>query len=162
MTTEIRMLGPADIALVCSTPEDVFDDLPEHSLTEEFLSDPRHHLVAAIEAGQIIGFVSSVHYLHPDKPPELWINEIGVIPAHQRRGLGQRLVEAMLARGRELGCKNAWVLTDRSNTPAMKLYSQAGGVEASTPAIMFEFPLHLDQPPAAQVSREHDIPRDQP
>ena len=28
---------------------------------------------------QIVGFASAVHYVHPDKPPELWINEMGVV-----------------------------------------------------------------------------------
>jgi aminoglycoside 6'-N-acetyltransferase I len=51
------------------------------------------------------------------------------------------MLDAMLAHGRSLGCQCAWVLTDRANTPAMRLYAGAGGVENPTPAIMFEFPL---------------------
>jgi hypothetical protein len=26
----------------------------------------------------VVGFASAVHYVHPDKAPELWINEVGV------------------------------------------------------------------------------------
>jgi ribosomal protein S18 acetylase RimI-like enzyme len=142
MAAEIRTLGPADMALVRATPAGVFDHTPSHSLTAEFLNDPRHHLVAAIDSGQIVGFVSAVHYLHPDKPPELWINEVTVAHTHRQRGLGQQLMRATLALGRELGCHNAWVLTDHSTTPAMQLYRRAGGIEAPVPSTMFEFPLH--------------------
>jgi ribosomal protein S18 acetylase RimI-like enzyme len=83
-----------------------------------------------------------VHYLHPDKPPELFINEVGVAHSHHRQGLGQRVVQALLERGRVLGCRLAWVLTSRTNTPAMRLYARLGGSEASEKGqVMFEFPL---------------------
>lgn len=47
----------------------------------EFLRDPRHHIAVAIEDGVVVGIASGVHYLHPDKPPELFVNEVGVAPA---------------------------------------------------------------------------------
>jgi aminoglycoside 6'-N-acetyltransferase I len=141
MTIVIKTLGPEDIALVCNAAPGVFDHTPQELLTAEFLSDPRHHLVVAIDTGQVIGFVSAVHYVHPDKPAELWINEIGVAPAHQRRGVGRQMLQAMLSIGRMLGCHNAWVLTDDTNIPARNLYLGAGGVEAPAPSVLFEFQL---------------------
>ena len=82
----------------------------------------------AIDAGQVVGFASGVDYLHPDKPPELWINEVGVAPSHQGQGLGKRLMACLLDHGRTLGCANAWVLTDHGNAAARSLYVAAGGV----------------------------------
>lgn len=69
----------------------------------------------------------------PDKPTELWINEVGVAPTHQRRGIGRSLVQALLEKGRVLGCVEAWVLTDEENTPARQLYGSAGGEELAVP-----------------------------
>ena len=78
----------------------------------------------------------------PDKPaPELWINEVGVAPSHQGQGLGRKLMDALLTEARRLGCSEAWVLTNRSNVAAMKLYASCGGVEAPEDAVMFEFNL---------------------
>jgi GNAT superfamily N-acetyltransferase len=54
-----------------------------------------------------------VHYVHPDKPAELWINEVGVAPSHQRQGVGQRLLGALFELGGSLGCREAWVLTEQ-------------------------------------------------
>jgi aminoglycoside 6'-N-acetyltransferase I len=82
-----------------------------------------------------------VHYVHPDKPPELWVNEVGVAPEYRGAGLGRRLLAALFTRGTELGCTEAWVLADQSNTIAHRLYEGAGGRRAPEPAIMFEFPL---------------------
>ena len=55
--------------------------------------------------------------------------------------MGGRLIRSLLQSGRDLGCTEAWVLTDRSKVPARRLYASAGGVEAPGDTIMFEFRL---------------------
>jgi aminoglycoside 6'-N-acetyltransferase I len=138
---ELRVLGRGDEAVLSNVAADVFDGPLSPRLVAECLNDPRHHLVVAVAAGLVVGFVSAVHYVNPDKPAELWINEVGVAPSHQQQGLGRRLLDRTLALGRELGCSNAWVLTDNDNVAALRLYRAAGGVAAAVPAVMFEFAL---------------------
>ena len=94
-----------------------------------------------IDDDVVVGMASGVHYVHPDKAPQLFINEVGVPSSHQGRGIGRRVLDALLDRGRELGCSEAWVLTDEANTVARRLYSGAGGVSDAEPAIMYTFPL---------------------
>ena len=90
----------------------------------------------------MIGFASGVHYIHPDKPqPEFWINEVGVSPAYRQRGVGKALMRALLQVARHLGCREAWVLTERDNQPAMQLYTSVGGEEGSEQTVMFTFRL---------------------
>jgi aminoglycoside 6'-N-acetyltransferase I len=139
---EIKLLGPQDAGVLANVAPDVFDDSIDVGRANEFLADPHHHLAVAIDDGLVVGFVSAVHYVHPDKArPELWVNEIGVAETHQGRGLGKRLMHAVLAAARDLGCAEAWVLTDRSNTAAMRLYAAAGNTEAPTDHVMFTFKL---------------------
>jgi ribosomal protein S18 acetylase RimI-like enzyme len=126
MPVEVRVLGSSDAAVLARVAPEVLDRGVDPALAAEFLADPRHHIAVAIEDGTVVAFASGVHYVHPDKPTELWINEVGVSPAHRRRGLGALVVGALLAEGRTLGCVNAWVLTDRSNEAAMRLYRGAG------------------------------------
>ena len=140
MTVEIRILRAGDEAALDRVAEDAFDDPIVPAAARAFVADPRHHLAVAIDAGVVVGFASAVHYLHPDKArPELWINEVGVAETHQGRGLAKRLMTAILEAGRALGCSVAWVLTERDNTPAMRLYASTGGVEAAKDAVMFTF-----------------------
>ena len=141
MTIDVRMLKRGDEAVLERVAPGVLDRGIDEALVVEFLPDPRHHLAVAIEEGAVVGFVSAVHYVHPDKPAELLINEVGVAPSHRRRGLATRMLHAMLAHGRDLGCRHAWVLTDRENTAAMELYTASGGTEAPRDQVMFEFPL---------------------
>lgn len=139
---EIKLLRAGDEALLQTVAPDVFDDPLDGAATAEFLRDPRHHLAVAVADGVIVGFASAVHYVHPDKPaPELWINEVGVAPAHQGQGLGRQLMDALLTEARRLGCSEAWVLTERGNQAARRMYAAAGGVEAPLDLVMVEFDL---------------------
>lgn len=140
-TIEVRILTQVDAALLETVAPDVFDEPIDANWSAEFLADPRHHLAVAIDDGVIVGMASAVHYIHPDKPPELWINEVGVAETHRRKGIARQLLQALFERGRGLGCSEAWVLADQSNTTAHRLYESAGGRASPEAAIMFEFPL---------------------
>ncbi|HEX6747555.1 MAG TPA: GNAT family N-acetyltransferase [Longimicrobium sp.] len=137
---EIRRLGEGDAAVLGRVLPDVFDHEIDPAAAAAFLSDPHHHLVVAIEDGAVIGFASAIDYFHPDKPrPELWIDEVGVAPERHGRGVGKAVVRGMLDVARAIGCGEAWVLTDRDNAAAMRLYASTGGEESD--AVMFTFSL---------------------
>jgi aminoglycoside 6'-N-acetyltransferase I len=131
MAIEIKVLQRGDESILMSVAPDVFDQPIDADLTREFLQDPRHHIAVAIDDGLVVGFASGVHYVHPDKPPELWINEVGLAPSHRRCGLGKAVLGALFEVGRAHRCKTAWVLTYRTNAAAMALYSSVGGSEGA-------------------------------
>lgn len=142
MAIAVRMLQPHEASVLARVADDLFDDALVPHATQEFLNDARHHLAIAQEHELVIGFASGVHYVHPDKPqPEFWINEVGVAPTHQGGGLGKELMRVLLEHARALGCSEAWVLTERSNTRALRLYAATGGVEAVQETVMFNFNL---------------------
>lgn len=139
---EIKLLTLDDLELLSHVAVDVFDDPIVPASAMEFLDDPRHRLVAAMDDGIIVGFVSSVIYLHPDKSaPELWINEVGVAPTHHGQGIGKRLMRLTLDTAKQAGCTEAWVLTEHGNTAAMALYKSVGGIEGEPDTVMFSFKL---------------------
>ncbi len=147
MSFEIRILGPDDAKLLQQVAPDVFDNAIDPALATQFLIDPRHHLAVALDREVVVGFASGVHYINPDKPAELWINEVGVAPNHQGQGIGRALVQALLVVGRQLGCAQAWVLTEETNGPAMSMYRRSGGVEVPARSTMFEFDLTAAEKP---------------
>ena len=138
---EVRRLRSDELAVLDRVAPGVFDHAIIPRWRDEFLDDRRHHLVVALQDGVVVGFVSAVHYVHPDKPPELWIDEVGVAPSHHRLGIGRRLLERALAQGAELGCVQAWVLASPDNLAAQRLYTSSGGRAAAELSVMFEFPL---------------------
>jgi ribosomal protein S18 acetylase RimI-like enzyme len=142
----IRLLGRDDAAVLRRVAPDVFDNPVDPHWTAEFLADPRHHLVVAIDDETVVGMASAVHHVHPDKPPQLFINEVGVASSHHGQGIGRRLLEALLQRGRELACTEAWVLTDESNTAARRLYAGGSGARAPEAILMYTFDFTSDDP----------------
>lgn len=136
---EVRLLGAKDVSVLERVADDVFDGPVDPKWCSEFFRDARHHLAVAIDDGAVVGMVSAVHYVHPDKAPQLWINEIGVAATHRRRGIGRQLLDTILAHGRTLGCTEAWLGTEETNEPARSLYRGAGGI--SEPFTLYSFRL---------------------
>jgi ribosomal protein S18 acetylase RimI-like enzyme len=142
MPIDFRLLGPNEASVLRNVAPDVFDDPIDMRAAAAFLNDPRHRLAVAIDGDRVVGFASGVIYEHPDKPrPELWVNEVGVAATHHRRGLGRRLMDLLLADARAAGCRELWVLTDRDNEPAMRLYESVGGRQTPGNHVMFSFDL---------------------
>ncbi len=139
----LHFITPANAALLDRVDEDVFDDAIQPAWLAQFLATPNHLLVVAVAVaeGEVIGMASGFTHSHPDKPLQLFINEVGVAGRFQRQGIGRSLVDAMLAKGRELGCHEAWTLTEAGNTPARLLYAATGGQEAREAAVVFAYPL---------------------
>jgi aminoglycoside 6'-N-acetyltransferase I len=147
MDVEIRLLGPGDGTVLERVAPGVFDDPVQPHWTRDFLLDPRHHLVVALDHGVVVGMASAVDYVHPDKAPQLWINEVGVAPSHQRRGIGRQLLDAILAHGRALGCTEAWLGTEETNVAARRLYEGAGATPQAF--MLYEFLFESGQSPGS-------------
>lgn len=142
----VRVLGPPDGAALDRVAAGVFDGPVEARWWAEFRADARHHLAVALDGDVVVGMASGVHYVHPDKPPELFVNEVGVADAYQGRGIGGRVLRALLDHGRALGCAQAWVLTSPGNAAAVRLYAGAGGRAADEPTVLYAFDLAGDEP----------------
>ena len=142
----IREATRSDIAEV-SRFRDAFDSEVVAAWTAAFLDDPGHHLILAYVDGEPAGFVSATEVLHPDKPPQLFLNEIGVAAPHQRRGAATALIEALKVIGRKRGCTSMWVLTDEGNAAAMALYRMTGGSWDGAQTVMFEYELERPDEP---------------
>jgi ribosomal protein S18 acetylase RimI-like enzyme len=139
MQVEIKHVKAGDEALFERVAEEVFDaPLHPHRLAA-YLSEPGHHMVVALHAGEIVGQVAAVIHRHPDKPTELYIDEVGVTPRLQRQGIARRMLDAMLALGKTLGCEEGWVGTEIDNHSARGLYQSLD--VAAQPFVMYEFEL---------------------
>jgi ribosomal protein S18 acetylase RimI-like enzyme len=126
MDVEIRRLRPGDEPLLENLAEDVFDDAIDPARLTAFLAEPRHMMVLAIADGRVVGQARAIVHLSPDQADELYIDNMGVAPGHQRRGYGGRLLDELLAWGRERGCSYAWLGTETDNVAARALYESRG------------------------------------
>jgi ribosomal protein S18 acetylase RimI-like enzyme len=140
MTTEIRRLGPADLAAFDRVAEGVFDHAIERDRLAAYLAAPGHHFIAAFVDGEIVGQLAAVLHHHPDlRPIELYVDEVAVAPTFQRQGIARRLIDGAFDLARELGCRELWVATEPDNLPARGLYEARGA--PAEPVVMYVYKL---------------------
>jgi ribosomal protein S18 acetylase RimI-like enzyme len=119
---EILRLSPENAAVLDRVADEVFDEPVRPERLAAYLAEPGHVMLVALVGKIVVGQCAAVVHRHPDKVTELYIDEVGVAPAFQRKGIARAMVERMLAIGKELGCGEAWVGTEPDNMPARGLY----------------------------------------
>ena len=134
-----KIADMSDIDAMIDVGDDIFDAEIKKDRAIEFINDERHHLYLAYLNGDIVGMVSAINYVHPDKEPAMFILEAGVLEEHQNQGIGRTLIKEMVAFGKELGCEEIWVATEQSNLPARKAYVAAGAIEDKEPSVLLTF-----------------------
>jgi ribosomal protein S18 acetylase RimI-like enzyme len=140
VSIDIRRVRPGDEALFRRIAAEVFDHHVVPKNLFEYLATPGHHLVVAISDGEIVGQVAAVVHRHPDgSRKEIFIDEVAVTPALQRQGIAGRMLDRMIALGRELGCQEAWLGAEPDNVPARELYARRGS--QAEPVVMYTFKL---------------------
>jgi ribosomal-protein-alanine N-acetyltransferase len=91
--------------------------------------------LARSEAGRVVGFCSFWRVLN-----ELHINNLAVLPAHRRSGIGTALLLKVLADGATLGASRATLEVRRSNDAAQKLYERFGFTVAGVRRLYYSSP----------------------
>ena len=127
----IRKLGPEDLGLLCAVPAGLFDNPVDAAQARAFLRDPLHEIVLAFDGALAVGMASGTVLLHPDKPPAMFINEVGVRDGHRRYGIGRAVTQALIDLARQRGCEGVWLGATADNAPALGLYRALEGDEVA-------------------------------
>ena len=119
--------------------EEVFDEEINAQRLATYLESPGHLMIIAVCGKQVIGQVAAYVHRHPDQASDVYIDNLGVAPPFQRRGVARRLVDEVLAWGKTLECRQAWIVTDAENNAARALYESRGAT--AEPIVMFSYKL---------------------
>lgn len=125
----LRHLGPDDLDVLLAVPEGLFDSPVDPVHSRAFLDDPLHEIVLAFEGDLAVGLASGTILLHPDKPPAMFVNEVGVRDGWKRRGIGAAITGRLFEVARARGCRGIWLGTESDNGAALALYRKLGGEE---------------------------------
>lgn len=134
MPVEIVRVGPGEAALLECVAEDVFDEAIDPGLLSAYLAESGHLLVVAVADGAVVGQARGMVHRHPDRPAELYVDNLGVTPGLQRRGIATRMLDELAGWARDHGCTEGWVATETDNDAARRLYEARG---APGEAMMF-------------------------
>jgi ribosomal protein S18 acetylase RimI-like enzyme len=124
MAFGVKRIAAGDEAVFDRIAPDVFDEPIDPERLHAYLRTSGHLMVLALEDGVVVGQCAAVVHKHPDKPDELYIDEVGTASTHLRRGIASAMMEEMFAWGRELGCEDAWLGTELDNVEAKGLYEK--------------------------------------
>lgn len=122
MTVSLKRLSSADAATLGAIAPDVFDAPIDRDRLAAYLATPEHLLVVALAGDVVVGQCAGVVHRHPDKPTELYVDEVGTASTHRRQGIARAMLAELFAWGRELGCTEAWLGTELDNDAANALY----------------------------------------
>ena len=128
----VRRMRAGDEALLRSIAPEVFDEPIDPQRLRDYLGAPGHLMVLAFEGELVVGQCAGVLHRHPDKPTELYVDEVGTASTHRRQGIARQMMDELFAWGRELGCTEAWLGTETDNEPAKALYRRYRPVEDET------------------------------
>ena len=141
ISVEVVVVNSSNAELLDSVSDDVFDNQVKSEYLDRVLADSCNLLLVAVIGGAVVGMVSGILYTHPDKPLQLFVNEIGVAQDYQRIGIGKLLLEGILDQAIANGCTEAWVATEEGNSAARALYASASGQEDPERAVVYTWSL---------------------
>lgn len=128
MDIEYRRLTPSDLPLALGMNADFRAGFADRAAVERFLADGKNLLFAAISGGRVVGFAYGYRMARLDGAADMiYIHEVGVVEAMQRRGVGTAMLGALLDEARREGICKVFLITSRANVAANALYRRAGG-----------------------------------
>lgn len=99
-----------------------FDHTIDPARLKAYLENPANWMGVAINEGLVVGMVMAVIHTHPDKPTELFLDEIGTGDDWRRKGIARLLMQALFDRADEEGIEEIWLGTEPDNIEANGLY----------------------------------------
>ncbi|MDD9921280.1 MAG: GNAT family N-acetyltransferase [Boseongicola sp.] len=135
----IRNLGPEDAHVLDRVREGTFDNPIDPTLAWGFLATRVNEIVVALDQGEVIGFVSGTVIMHPDKPTQFFVNELGVHEDYRRQGIATRLMRRIGELAGDRGCEALWLATEIDNDVARSFYESIDAEETDN-AIVYSIP----------------------
>ena len=122
MEVRIIRIDGTNAEVLENIASEVFDYEIDPEYLADFLEDHNHLMCVAVVNGQVVGQIRALLCRHPDKPRELYIDDLGVSPVHRRKGIATQLVSEARRFGRERNCREVWLGTEGDNEPAKSFY----------------------------------------
>jgi len=125
----VTVLGPGDLPRLLAVRAGLFDQAIDPAQSGAFLADPMNVIVLAHAGDHAVGMATGTVLLHPDKPPNLLVHELGTRDGWTRRGIATAMMQARRTAGAARGAQGMWLATETDNDAARGLYRRLGAAE---------------------------------
>ena len=126
MSAEVHLITARNAHLLDTVADGVFEQPLSAGLLARYCADPAQALFVAVLDGLVVGQLKSALHRHPEKPANLFIEELSTAPELRRRGIASMLIDAAIAHAATEGCAELWLATEPENDAANALYKRLG------------------------------------
>jgi ribosomal protein S18 acetylase RimI-like enzyme len=123
------VLLPMMHALAKQDPEVIpFNEFAARAAFHQFLSLPAFGRIWLLYGGaELVGYIIlTIGFSFEFRGHDAFIDELYIVPARRRRGLGRQVMTFVERQAREMGVNAIHLEVDRGNDSALELYRRAG------------------------------------
>lgn len=134
---EYNLITADNAALLDHIEKGVYEAPIKADFLAASLANPHQILIVAVVGGAVVGKAQAYIFYFPEKPAEIYIEEIDVAKKWRRQGVATGLMEAVGAEGKKRGIAEYWLITEKDNKGARALYERTAHREQKS--IWYEF-----------------------
>ena len=141
---EYKLLEKQDLELML----DFMDDENTKYTIEElnnFISNKNNLGFIAIENSKVIAFSFGYILNHPNGENVFYFDAIDVMKDYQGKGIGTELMIYTKNYVRNIGCKEMFLVTNKSNLSACKCYEKSGGISEASDDVVYVYDFEGDK-----------------
>ena len=122
---KINLMSEEDIKDLQEIFED--DNMTYNKLNiKKFIDTPNAYAFVVREDEKVVGFAYGYGLVRLDGKVMFYLHSIGILEAYQNSGFGSSLMNFILSFAKDNNFSEVFVITDKGNIPACKLYEKSG------------------------------------
>lgn len=136
MSTQIKKITKFDSKLI----HHLFHEIEEEQAlpNPQFFKEEQNILLVAYTDNRPCGFLYGYLLQDPkSENPKIFLYSVDVFKQYQKMGIGTDLINELKNIARANHCSEIFVLTNKSNEAAMKLYEKTGGQKEKDDDVLF-------------------------
>ena len=112
---------------------------------KNFINNKNNLGFIAIDSNKIIAFSYGYILSHPNGEKVFYFDAIDVMKDYQGKGIGTELMTYTKNYIKNIGCKEMFLVTNKSNISACKCYEKSGGVSVAEDDIVYVYDFEGDK-----------------
>ena len=117
-------IDQSNAQLLDNVAQGTFDHAIDPKHLANYLARPTNWMVVAMHGDLVVGMVMATPLDAPDKPTEIFLNEIGTADDWRRKGIARLLMQKLFERADDEGIEEIWLGTEPDNDAANGLYQE--------------------------------------
>ena len=136
----IKRMGKSDLELVTKMLNELGNPLSSLGNITDFLDNKSNYFLAYLIDGEIVGYlIAYVLQRYDGRNEMLYLHEIDIKETYRRQGIATKLLKEIEGIRKSEGFIKMFLITNKSNDAAVKLYDSMNGINTSDDNIVYVF-----------------------